>query len=180
MGDRQEGAAVSVPEISLRLALIEAQHLSGLVDQLTSAIAAADETIDPAIARLTPAPYPDDAEAAREFAAATRDDLLDRRTADAAVVRRALGPFLNTDTAAPDGAGPAPEHIDVSIRRIDIDSWLRTLTALRLVLATRLRITDDDQYDDEDPRFGVYDWLGYRLDGLVEIADALDAPRGEG
>ena len=55
-----------------------------------------------------------------------------------------------------------------------IDAWLRTLTALRLVIANRLGIeSDDDTHDPEDPRYGVYDWLGYRLDGLVRAADEL-------
>ncbi len=44
----------------------------------------------------------------------------------------------------------------------------------RLVLATRLGIRSDDDHDPADPRFGVYDWLGYRLDGLVQAATADD------
>ena len=43
---------------------------------------------------------------------------------------------------------------------------MRTLTAIRLVIASRLGIEDEDDRDEDDPRFGVYDWLGYRLEGL--------------
>jgi hypothetical protein len=159
-------------EFPLRVALIEAQHLAELVDEFTVVIAAADDAPDPAVARLTPAPYPDDAGASAEFAAATRDDLLDRRTADAAVVRRALDPFVDSEEdALPQDL---PEQIDIRIRRGEVDAWLRTLTTLRLIIATRLGITSDDEHDEDDPRFGVYDWLAYRLDGLVAIADAMD------
>ena len=164
-------------QFPFRVALIEAQHLAELIDELTVVIAAADDAPDPAVTRLTPAPYPDDADASAEFAAATRDDLLDRRTADAAVVRRALDPFVDSeDDALPQ---ESPEQIDILIRRGEIDAWLRTLTALRLVIATRLGVTADDEHDLDDPRFGVYDWLAYRLDGLVAIADAMDEVQGD-
>lgn len=160
--------------IRLPLAVVEGIHLAGLVEEFTDVLAGFDEDPDPGLARLTPAPYPDDAEASAEFAAATRDDLLDRRTADAAVVRHGLTPFLST--AADDLAeDDALARRDVVIPASDIDAWLRTLTSLRLVIATRLDITaDDDDHDLEDPRFGVYDWLGFRLDGLIALADAQD------
>ncbi len=54
----------------------------------------------------------------------------------------------------------------------DLQAWLRTLAAIRLVLATRLGIKTEDDHDEDDPRFGIYDWLGYRLDGLVRAAEA--------
>lgn len=164
---------MNVDRVAFRLARIEADHLSALVGQLAAAITAADETADPAIDRLTPAPYPDDAAASAEFATATRDDLLDRRSADAAVVQRALEPVL--DRGDSDSTDAAAQQLEIPIRRGEIDAWLRTLTSLRLVIATRLGITAaDDEHDPEDERFGVYDWLAYRLDGLVAIADALD------
>ena len=55
----------------------------------------------------------------------------------------------------------------------DLQAWLRTLAALRLVLASRLGITTEDDHDGDDPRFGIYDWLGFRLDGLVRAADEM-------
>ena len=38
-------------------------------------------------------------------------------------------------------------------------------------LATRLGVAEADDHDSADPRFGIYDWLGYRLDGLVGALD---------
>lgn len=145
-------------EIRLSFAPPEVVYLAGLVDEFITVIADADETSDSGVERLTPNPYPEDAEASAEFATATRDDLLDRRTADATVVRNGLS-----------------EAADVVIPWKELDSWLRTLTALRLVIAARLGLSDDDgDHDPEDPRFGVFDWLGYRLDELVTLADAQD------
>lgn len=165
---------MTVPVIRLPLAVVEGIHLAGLVEEFTDMLTHFDGEPDPGLTRLTPDPYPEDAEASAEFSAAAHDDLLDRRTADAAVVRNGLTPFLTT--AAEDLAeDEALAQRDVVIPAPDVDSWLRTLTALRLVIATRLEITaEDDQHDLEDPRFGVYDWLGFRLDGLIALADAHD------
>ena len=160
--------------IILPLAVLEGVHLARLVDEFHGLLTsdAVDDARDPAVARLTPDVYPEDAEASRAFADATRDDLLDRRAADAAVVRAALSGFEED----PDGIGEedalAPR--DVVIPDGELDAWLRTLTALRLVIASRLGIVHEDDLHEDDPRRGVYDWLGYRLDGLIRSADSLD------
>lgn len=160
--------------LRLPLAIVEGIHLAGLVEEFTEMLTTFDDAPDPGIARLTPNAYPEDPDASAEFSAATRDEILDRRTADAAVVRNGLTPFLTTaaeDLAEDEALAPR----DVVIASTEIDAWLRTLTALRLVIATRLDITaEDDDHDLEDPRFGVYDWLGFRLDGLIALADAED------
>lgn len=163
--------------IQVPLARIEAEHLAELIDEFTTVIAAADYHRDTAVERLVPSPYPQDPEASAEFATATRDELLDRRTADAAVVRSALAAIVDQDGSAEADDAESPSHIDVIIRAHDLDAWLRTLTALRLVIAARLNITDDDDLD--DPRFDVFHWLGYRLDNLITVADALDDLPGD-
>ena len=72
-----------------------------------------------------------------------------------------------------DPADPAlREMVDVAIDEDQARAWLRTLAAVRLVLASRLGIAHEDDHDAEDPRYGIYDWLGYRLDGLVNAIDA--------
>ncbi|MGG1910217.1 DUF2017 family protein [Microbacterium sp. NRRL B-14842] len=75
------------------------------------------------------------------FASATRADLLDRRLHDARTVRASLQMF-DPDAEVTDADARIPR--DVVVRRDHVDSWLRTLTAIRLVIATRLGITDDE------------------------------------
>lgn len=160
---------MSADGIALRMARIEGAQLVSLVDDLRELVGTGRDLSDPALGRLTPAAYPDDRSASRTFADATRDDLLDRRAHDADVVRNSLA-SLRVDIASLTEA-EAFHEVDIEVPASDVDAWLRTLTALRLVIATRLEIGDDDQNDGEDGRFGVYDWLGFRLELLVQAAD---------
>lgn len=70
---------------------------------------------------------------------------------------------LEVDTAA-------AEHLTIVLDDAATAAWLRTLAAVRLVLANRLDITDETEPLD-DPRYGVYNWLGFRLEGLLEAID---------
>ncbi|MFT3799261.1 DUF2017 family protein [Microbacterium sp.] len=159
----------------MELSLLEAAHLTELVAQFTTLL---DETLDgdprddPALARLVPDAYADDDAAAQEFRRLTQDDLLDRRRADAAVVTTSLlrdGTQLRPQDIADDDATTA---MVIELDDGAVSAWLRTLASLRLVLATRLGIADDDDHDGRDPRFGVYDWLGYRLEGLLQALES--------
>jgi hypothetical protein len=60
---------------------------------------------------------------------------------------------------------------DIALDEDGVRAWMRTLTAIRLVIASRLGIEDEDDRDEADPRFGVYDWLGYRLEGLLQASE---------
>jgi len=151
-------------EIHVPMQSIEAQHLAELVEQFLDLLRETEIGADAALNRLTPAVYPEDADASAEFADATSADLLDRRAADARVVQTGLGSLAEKPDLR-DELVLAPSVVD---------AWLRTLAALRLVIASRLGIEDDPAPDPEDPRLGVYEWLGYRLDLLVEAADELD------
>jgi hypothetical protein len=156
--------------VVLEMARIEAAHLAGLVSQFAELLDESDDAAaDPALQRLVPDAYAD-AESAREFREVTETELLGRRRADGAVVLASLA-----------DAAQIPDDPDdprlVAIVEIALDdeqtrAWLRTLAAVRLVLATRLGVTQEDDHDADDPRFGIYDWLGYRLDGLVAAIDA--------
>ncbi|WP_460795647.1 DUF2017 family protein [Microbacterium sp. GXF0217] len=159
--------------VRLDLAAIEGLHLAHLLDEFQDMLRtdATEQTDDPAVARLAPDAYPEDAGASRAFTDATRDDLLDRRLAEAAIVRSALADFDAGHDLFDEQV--APGTLAVLIPDAEFDAWLRTLTALRLVLATRLGIVDEDALDEDDPRRGVYDWLGYRLEGLIQSADEL-------
>lgn len=159
--------------IIVPLANLEGAHLAHLVDEFQSLLQDPASGDDPAVHRLTPSPYPEDDVASADFASATRGDLLERRRNDAAVVRAALHSFSTEEHEFTEQE--ALEPVDVVIDTTDLDAWLRTLNALRLVIAERLGIQSDDDHDDSDARFGVYDWLGYRLEGLIESADELDS-----
>ena len=52
---------------------------------------------------------------------------------------------------------------------------MRTLAAVRLVLAERLGIRQDGDDPGEDPRAFVYDWLGYLLESLVYATEPGEA-----
>lgn len=155
--------------IHLELVRLEGARLLDLVEQLQT-IVRDSEADDPALDRLTPTPYPDDETAARDFNETTRHDLLDARVRDATIVIDALLPFRAFDEVSEE-EGLASTVVDIPLAHID--AWMRTLNALRLVLASRLGISDDDAHDGQDPRFGVYDWLGYRLETIIVAADAV-------
>ncbi len=156
---------VAGSEVRLPLQQIEAQHLGLLVEQFLELLSDTEIGQDAALNRLTPAVYPQDPNASAEFAHATSADLLDRRAADARVVQAGLGAFAE---------GIEPNGGELLLRPSEVDPWLRTLSALRLVIASRLGIEDGPSPDPEDPGLGVYEWLGYRLDLLVTAADELD------
>ena len=132
----------------------EARLLGDLVAQLVTVLEGGDAD-DPAVARLLPSAYPDDEEAAAEFRRFTADDLTARKLANA---RRVL------DDLAP----PAVERLDQAAQQ----SWLRTLTDLRLVLGSRLGVTADGPAPSDDPQVlvmhDVFDWLGYLQESLVQ------------
>ncbi|MFT4235233.1 MAG: DUF2017 family protein [Microbacterium sp.] len=144
MGDRAPRAAMRATQ--LRLHRPEARWLRQLARDLSTLV---DVDDDPVLDRLAPSPYPDDAEASAEFRTHTRDDLLDRRRNDADVV------VTDIDDADPDGG----EHVVVVIHELRLDAWLRTLTAIRLIMNERGRTGP------------AYDRIGYRLDQLVESID---------
>lgn len=157
--------------VRVRMARVEGAQLVHLVDDFRELVGANRDVEDPAIGRLIPDPYPEDEDSSRAFRDATRDDLLDRRALDADIVRTALA-WMRGDLGDMPRDEAFAEH-DLDIPLSDVDAWMRTLTALRLVIAERLGIQNDDDHDPDDPRYGVYDWLGYRLELTVEAADRL-------
>ncbi|MGA7149095.1 MAG: DUF2017 family protein [Microbacterium sp.] len=157
--------------VVLELTRLEAAHLADLVGQFAELVDEAASGDDPAIDRLVPAAYAD-ADAAREFRDLTERELLGRRGDDAALVLASL-----QDAAElPDDAEEAflLETVELRLDADVVQAWLRTLAAVRLVLATRLGIIETDDHDHADPRFAIFDWLGYRLDGLVTALDRDD------
>ena len=132
-----------------------ADPLEALVG-LSSTEAAPPE--DPALARLLPDAYGgDDPAASREFRRYTDVDLRAGKRANAEVVARTL----------PAAGGR------MVLDREQADAWLGCLNDLRLVLGTRLDVTEDldeDRLAADDPRrsgLQVYGWLGWLQESLV-------------
>ncbi|WP_314451210.1 DUF2017 family protein [uncultured Microbacterium sp.] len=153
--------------VVLEISGLEALHLAGIVGQFRDLLADTRSAADPAVTRLLPDAYPDDGAASREFRRLTGGDLLERRGQDAATVLRTLG----IDGADLDPTSDPDATIAVALGEGEALAWMRTLSAVRLVLATRLGIQTEDDHQPDDPRFGVYDWIGYRLDGLMTALD---------
>ena len=125
---------------------------------------------DPVLARLFPAAYREDDDAAGEFRRYTETDL---RTGKADNAGRLI------DTLEEAGLPPELDEsglfIDVELDAREAMGWLKTFTDMRLALATRLGIEDDDEdywdaLPDDDPRthvHDIYDWLGFLQETLV-------------
>ena len=130
--------------------------LTGLTDGPLSAPA------DPALARLLPDAYLDDADRAAEFRRFTEDDLRSGK-------REAAHTMLAT---LPRDGQEATLDADEAAR------WLSALNDLRLALGTRLAVTEDTyteledaaDADPDDPRvqaLSIYVWLGYLQESLI-------------
>lgn len=125
---------------------------------------------DPVLARLFPTAYVDDDEAAGEFRRFTEGTLRDGKAAGAATVIDSL-----EEAGLPDPLEEEGLVIDLELARPEAMTWLRWFADIRLALATRLGVEDDDDafwdaLPDDDPRrlaHNLYDWLGYLQETLV-------------
>ena len=125
---------------------------------------------DPVLARLFPTAYAGDEEAAAEFRRFTEGGLRDGKARSAGFVidtleEAGLPTVLDDDLV-----------IDVELDEPGAQTWLRSFTDVRLALAVRLGVEDDDDdrwlaMPDEDPRaqaHDIYDWVGYLQETLVQ------------
>jgi hypothetical protein len=131
--------------------------VANLCEQLAELLGAT--TDDPAVRRLFPTAYHDDAERDREYQQLVRDELLERRLANLATVR---------------SIAPAATSLDEA----EVTSWLQAINDLRLVLGTRLDVSEDPiELDPDDPEvsgYVIYDYLGFLLSEIVDaLADGL-------
>jgi hypothetical protein len=125
---------------------------------------------DPVLARLFPAAYREDDDAAGEFRRYTETDLRSGKAANAGLVIDVLEEAGLPSELADDGL-----FIDVELDEAQAVSWLKAFTDMRLALATRLGVEDDDEdywdsLPDDDPRthvHDIYDWLGFLQETLV-------------
>ncbi|WP_109509854.1 DUF2017 domain-containing protein [Nocardioides speluncae] len=126
---------------------------------------------DPVLARLFPSAYTEDEEAAAEFRRFTEGTLRDGKAAAAATIIDDLEEAGLPAELSEDGL-----HVDVELDDPSAETWMRSFTDIRLALATRLGVEDDDQdywrqLPDDDPRaqaHDIYEWVGYLQETLVD------------
>ena len=144
-------------DFDLRLEPGERDVLRGLPDQLRQLIENEDPTSDPAMARLYPPAYLDDPIRNLEYERLAGDDLTSQRLAS-------IGAMESTIDAE-------------RLTEEQLLSWLGVLNDLRLVLGTRLEITEDmteDDFSPDDPRtssFALYAYLTWLVDAIVRALD---------
>jgi Domain of unknown function (DUF2017) len=142
--------------------------IAGIMQQLDGPITPPE---DPVLERLLPDAYRDDPEAAGEFRRFTERGLRDEKATNGVRVLESLEEAgLPAQVTADDET-----TVEVELSPDQVAAWLRTLTDVRLALATRLGVEqDDDNYwealADDDPRaylHDIYDWLGFVQESLV-------------
>jgi hypothetical protein len=144
---------------AVRLPRPERELLVSLVDQLRELLELT--TDDPSVRRLFPTAYHDDPERDQEYQQLVRDELLERRLAALATVE----------------ATADADELDEA----QLSGWLTALNDLRLVLGTRLDVSEDQDAIDEDdpdaPAMAVYGYLSMLLNDVVDaLADDLPPP----
>lgn len=129
------------------------------------------EPDDPVLARLFPTAYRDDEEAAGEFRRFTEGALRDGKAKAASTIidtleEAGLPPELTEDGLV----------IDVELDPATAETWMRSFTDIRLALAIRLGVEDDDEgywqaLSEDDPHgqvYRIYQWVGYLQETLVD------------
>jgi len=136
--------------VRLNLDSHEQALLSELLGELEPLLAEPD---DPSLRRLFPPAYSDE-QNDDQYRSLVRDQLVRGRARSLATMRATL----------------ANDEIDLA----QADEWLRALNDLRLVLGTRLEVTEDLDYESIDldtPRgrdLAVYGYLAWLQEQLVE------------
>ena len=137
-------------KVRLHLQPHEVALLRELLDELKTLL---EDPEDPTLRRLFP-PAHTDRENEEQYRSLVGDQLLTGRMKALATIRDTVG----RDTLAPEEA----------------DAWLRALNDLRLVLGTRLDVTEDLDYEELDltePRgrdLAIYGYLSWLQEQLVE------------
>lgn len=145
--------------VEVRLPADEQELLRHVLPQLRELLV---EGTDPSLVRLRPPARPDDAGAEEGYRGLVDDDLLRGRLE-----------AIDTVEAGIDG---------VVLDDEGVGAWLRSVNALRLVLAERLDVAgggDPAEVDPDDPLAPVqalYHWLGWMLEQLVDAASGQLPP----
>jgi hypothetical protein len=147
-------------DFELRIPDAERVVLRRLAEELREML----PTGDPAVGRLFPPAYDDDAEANEEYARLMRDDQVALREEALATFERTLE------------AGRVTEE--------ELTAWMGAVNDLRLVLGTKLDVTEEmyeQPLDESTPNAGqlaIYHYLGWLEEQMVEALSGSLDPRG--
>ncbi|HTN79183.1 MAG TPA: DUF2017 family protein [Acidimicrobiales bacterium] len=138
-------------DFELRLPDEERTVVRSLVSQMREILA---EDADPGLRRLYPTAYAEDAERDREYQRLVHDDLLARRLAAFETVEETLD----------------AERLDEE----QLVAWMGVLNDTRLVIGTKLDVSEDPTFDiaDDDPdapAYAIYAYLGWLLEQIVDV-----------
>jgi len=139
---------------ALRLSTDERDLLRELCGQLRELLREADPSADPGIARLFPPAYPDDPLRNLDFERDAGSGLVADRLAAVDVVETTV----DAERLAED----------------EVIAWLGSVNALRLVLGTRLELTEETTEADypeghaDHDAYGIYLYLTWLEAGIVE------------
>jgi hypothetical protein len=133
---------------------------------------------DPVLHRLLPDAYRDDADDAGEFRRFTERSLTSAKVANAETLIGSLVDGGLTFGQLPDELDDG-DRVEVELDDAEVQAWLKALTDVRLSLAVRLGIEDDDdallvsQSDDDATAAmsDIFEWLGYVQETLVAALD---------
>jgi len=150
-------------EFEIRIPEGERDILRGLAGELRELL----PTEDPSLGRLVPPAYTDDPDANEEYAGLMRDDLLAEHTA-------AIDEFERTIDAK-------------RVTEEELVAWMGAVNDLRLVLGTKLDVTEEMYERELDPRdpnahqMAVYHYLGFLEEQIVvALSVSLDPAGTEG
>ena len=140
-------------DIQLRLSESDRTFLRSLVEVMRELL---ETPGDQATARLFPNPYPDDEQREAEYRLLAHTELLESHIAALDVLESTAGAQRLDDEQA--------------------EAWLRALNEIRLVLGSRLDLTDegpDPPLEVDDPRLAVFAAYDHLTRIQVELVDAL-------
>jgi|SRR4051794_30802605 hypothetical protein len=168
--DLLRSLASQLVELLRNEAAVPSEHADPL-EAMLSFEGPTTEPEDPVLMRLFPTAYPGNEEAASEFRRFTEGSLRDGKAAGAATIIDAL-----EDAGLPAELGEDKVVIDVELEPDAARVWLKTFTDLRLALATRLGVEQDDEMfwaalSDDDPRsqaHDIYEWIGALQETLLD------------
>ncbi|MGH8775472.1 MAG: DUF2017 family protein [Jiangellaceae bacterium] len=139
--------------IDVQLSEEEREVLAHVVGQLREVMLA--DSDDPALRRLFPPAYADDPEKEAGYQVLARDELLESRLEAIDVVE----------------ASVAAESLDPE----QAAAWMGAMNALRLVLGTRLDVSEDElpHVEPDDPELAAWVLYDFLSQLVAELVDAL-------